>query len=261
MAVPNLTSRLAATLLGAACAFALAFGPDEADARAKPSFAQGKKGGVLRIDGSRRADDVVAGCDESGVVTLNGAQIEAGEGLLSCDRVVEVDVLVGGGNDFVDLTGVTDDAFGKARYAGFGRGTATYVSAGSGSDRVFGGARAFNQVMGGEGNDRIETGSRRDEVSGGPGSDSMVAGAGPDVVLAAAGKDRVRAGYGADIVNGGPDDDRLFGNAGDDRIGGWTGNDYLNGGTGNDYLIGGPGRNRIVRGPGKDRVVASKRLG
>lgn len=248
-------------LLGAAFLCVLALGPAEANARAKPSFDQGRKGGILRIEGGRRADDVIVACDETGVVTLNAAQIEAGDGPLACDQVVEVDVLVAAGNDFVDLTDVTDDVFGRARYPGFGRGTATYVDAGRGNDHVLGGLKAFNQVNGRDGSDRITTGSRRDEVNGGGAGDRIVAGAGPDVVLAATGADKVRAGYGADIVNGGPDDDRLFGSDGDDRIGGWTGNDYLNGGRGHDYLIGGPGRNRIVRGPGKDRVVNAGRRG
>ena len=140
-----------------------------------------------------------------------------------CERVREVVALPGGGNDSVDMSGMTGE---------FGSGGPIEV-------KVFGGADA-DQLQGAPGHHNL--------LSGGAGSDRVDGGDIADRVLGGASSDIVAGGGGRDSVYGGAASDLLYGDAGNDSLFGGPGNDALNGGPGRDRLNGGPGRDREAQG-------------
>jgi len=199
---------------------------------------------LLTVSGGKGSDHVTVLC-RAGLVKVNGKNPRGGA--VGCGKVSEVDVVTGGGNDRVNLSGVgPDSGFGQRDLpGGFGHGTGAAADLGDGSDRYRGGGSAFNLVLGGQGNDRMTGGRFRDSLQGGGGDDSAASGAGRDILLGNSGNDK---------LNGGADDDLLSGNAGNDVLIGAAGTDLLGGGVGMDRLFGGPGPDNLVGGPGKDRL-------
>jgi Ca2+-binding RTX toxin-like protein len=204
---------------------------------------------VLTVTSGKRADTVTVVCNATGQVEVNRRQPPAGP--VPCSKIVEVDAVMGAGNDRVNLSGV-DSRFGAAEFPGFGTGTGAGAQGGSGDDTYVGSATAFNLFLGGAGNDTARGGNLRDQLDGGAGNDDLRGLADRDSLLGRDGGDHLVGGAGADLLNGGSGDDKLAGGGGADIIGGDAGMDLLLGGPGPDRLIGGPGRDRLRGGAGQD---------
>ena len=118
-----------------------------------------------------------------------------------------------------------------------------------------------DEIVGGDGNDKIFAGLGNDTVHGGAGNDLLVGGAGGDTLHGETGNDRIqggddgdtlhgdggldviRGGNGHDTITGGTHDDRIWGNLGRDSLFGGNGNDVLRGGAWLDSMNGGAGNN------------------
>ena len=225
-------------LISAALAIAALAAPPAAEAKVSITFANG----LLKIKSGKRADRAVVFCNEGGLVKVNARDPRIGP--VECSAVNEVNALMGGGNDRVNLFGV-DGRFGQRDLPGFGLGTGAAAALGPGDDRYVGSPSAFNLVFGGSGNDRASGGAIRDLLQGGGDNDKLLGGDGNDVLV---------GGAGADTASGGPGDDLVSGNAGDDLLRGGAGNDLIGGGLGMDRLFGGPGDDRLIGGRQKDRL-------
>lgn len=147
-----------------------------------------------------------------------------------------------------------------------------YFSAGSGDDRLTGGAEK-DEFYGGDGDDILKGGAGDDVLHAGGGEhDRIDGGAGYDVatidrslaskgfVLVAAdvvGVEELTVYGGAfdDVIEGGDQVDDLRGGSGDDVISGGGGNDSLQGGDGSDRLSGGAGDDVLNVGLGADDRV------
>ncbi len=236
--------------VSAAAAAALLVAPGAAQAKVGSSLS----GSLLTVSGGRHSDRIVVAC-RNGLVKVNGKNPRGGA--IGCPKVSEVDVVAGGGNDRVDLSGVgTDAGFGQRDLpGGFGHGTGAAADLGPGNDRYTGGGSAFNLVLAGAGDDRMRGGRVRDSLQGGSGDDTATAGAGRDILLGNSGNDKLNGGADDDLLSGNSGDDLLIGAAGTDLLGGGSGKDRLFGGPGPDELIGGPGKDRLNGGPGNNTLV------
>ncbi|HEX2529041.1 MAG TPA: calcium-binding protein [Geminicoccus sp.] len=98
---------------------------------------------------------------------------------------------------------------------------------------------AAHDVVGGEGNNRIQGNAADNQLRGRGGDDWVHGGEGRDVIWGGDGSDDLRGGEGADRLFGDGGQDALYGGNGDDVIEGGAGADLLYGGAGADsYLIG-----------------------
>jgi Ca2+-binding RTX toxin-like protein len=244
-----IATRLTPTLLIAAAL--LAGVPAMAEARVSVTFA----GQVLTITSGKGADHANVVCSAAGTVEVNRRQPSGGP--VPCSKIVEVDAVMGEGNDKVNFSGV-DNRFGTAEFPGFGTGTGAGAQGGGGDDTYIGSATAFNLFLGGADNDTARGGNLRDQLDGGAGNDDLRGLADRDSLLGRAGGDRLVGGAGADLLNGGAGDDRLAGSGGADILGGDAGMDLLLGGPGPDRLIGGPGRDRLRGGAGQDVEIEKR---
>ncbi len=127
---------------------------------------------------------------------------------------------------------------------------------GNGRDRL-NGAEGRDFLDGAGGNDRLIGGDKRDVIDGGSGNDRMNGGEGGDSLLGGAGNDRMNAGTGNDMLDGGDGRDRMNGGAGNDMMDGGDGRDVLNGGEGDDALYDGLGNDRLKGGNGNDTLTNS----
>ena len=246
----NVTAfRLTPTLLIAAALFAGA--PASAEARVGVTFA----GQVLTITSGKGADHANVVCSAAGTVEVNRRQPAGGP--VQCSKIVEVDAVMGDGNDRINFSGI-DARFGAAEFPGFGQGTGAAAQGSGGDDTYIGSATAFNLFLGGSGNDTATGGQVRDQLDGGAGDDDLRGLADRDSLLGRAGGDRLIGGAGADLLNGGLGDDRLAGSGGADIIGGDAGMDLLLGGPGPDRLLGGPGMDRLRGGAGQDVEIEKR---
>jgi RTX calcium-binding nonapeptide repeat (4 copies) len=235
-------------LISAALAIAALAAPSAAaEAKVSVSFANG----LLKVQSGKRPDRVTVFCNEGGLVKLNGRDPRTGP--VECSAVTEVNALMGGGNDRVNLFGV-DGRFGQRDFPGFGLGTGTAAALGPGDDRYVGSPTAFNLVFGGGGNDRASGGALRDLLQGGRDNDVLGGGDANDVLVGGAGRDTASGGPADDLVSGNPGDDLLRGGDGNDLIGGGLGMDRLLGGVGDDRLVGGRQKDRLDGGPGNNEV-------
>jgi len=248
--VPGPHRSLTRVALPAALIAALLVGPATSHAKVRAQVS----GQLLTITGGKGADRASVVCQE-GFVVVNGKNPRTGA--VACSRISEVDALMGGGNDRVDLSGVGADAgFGQRDLpGGFGHGTGAAGDLGTGNDRFIGGPSAFNLVLAGPGEDNVTGGRLRDQLQGGTGDDRETGGAGRDVLLGNSGNDKLNGGSDDDLLSGNGGDDLLTGGAGADLLGGGAGMDRLFGGPGPDELIGGPGRDRLNGGPGNNTLV------
>jgi hypothetical protein len=242
-------TRLTPTLLIAAAL--LAGAPALAEARVSVTYS----GQVLTITSGKGSDHANVVCSAAGTVEVNRGQPAGGP--VPCSKIVEVDAVMGDGNDRVNFSGI-DGRFGTAEFPGFGTGTGAGTQGSGGDDTYIGSATAFNLFLGGLGNDTATGGNLRDQLDGGAGNDDLRGLADRDSLLGRAGGDRLVGGAGADLLNGGPDDDRLAGSGGADVIGGDAGMDLLLGGPGPDRLLGGPGVDRLRGGAGQDTEIEKR---
>ena len=96
-------------------------------------------------------------------------------------------------------------------------------------------------IIGTEGNDRLEGNHKNNRMLGLGGDDRLYGRQGNDVIFGNAGNDRLYGGQGNDNLIGGTGDDYLAGGRGTNRLSGGEGNDILNSRLGNDFLDGGTG--------------------
>jgi Ca2+-binding RTX toxin-like protein len=97
------------------------------------------------------------------------------------------------------------------------------------------GPRGRLEIIGGDGNERIDASSYR------VGAVVVNGGGGSDTLIGSRGDDSLDGGSGNDVIRGGAGHDTLFGNLGNDRLLGQGGNDELGGGLGDDRIDGGGG--------------------
>jgi len=242
----RLPSKLSLALL-VVCAAALTMAPG---ASAKLSISFEKR--LLTITGGDKGEVATVVCDDRGNVRVSGRSPKGGP--VPCRKIAEIDALMGGGNDRVDVSRVGPE-FAVASFEGFGVSTGVVGLLGAGDDVYVGSPTAFNLVLGHAGNDTASGGRTRDALNGGPGNDRLRGLGGRDTLLGKAGRDRLFGGAGGDVLSGNADDDFLSGGPGGDLLGGGRGDDALFGGPGRDRLLGGLGRDRLRGGPGRDVEV------
>src|SRR5262249_24422699 len=122
-------------------------------------------------------------------------------------------------------------------------------------------AAASLTVLGGAGNDKLESGTGNDTFNGGGGSDTAdyrQATGNVSVNLNIAGPQDVGGGRGSDTlisgenIEGSSYDDTLSGDANSNVLNGGNGNDVLDGGDGNDVLYASAGTDVLNGGNGND---------
>jgi Ca2+-binding RTX toxin-like protein len=177
--------------------------------------------GVLSIVGSSSVNDRHALRCREGFVLVGSSQRP--DHPVRCTQVRQVVARPLGGNDSVDMTGMTRE------FGGSGPITVT-IRGGAGTDSLMGAPLHRNLLFGDGDSDRVDGGEIGDRVSGGAGSDILSGRAGNDT------------------LSGGTASDLMYGDGGNDSLFGGPGNDALNGGPGRDKLAGGPGRDREAQG-------------
>jgi uncharacterized delta-60 repeat protein len=158
-------------------------------------------------------------------------------------RIKQIEIDLGPGNDRLDATALRL----PVRVVG-GAGD-DVIQTGSGADTIFGDATDGT----GTGVDVIESGAGNDTVTAGSGGSFIDAGAGNDLVTVIGGSNWVQGGAGNDVLLGGTGADVLEGGAGKDLLVGGLGADILDGGNGNDILFDGT---VAVANPGSDSLAA-----
>lgn len=128
------------------------------------------------------------------------------------------------------------------------------VVTGDGNDRISGNAGA-NFIYGMRGNDTLNGGLGNDKLDGGADNDLLQGADGNDQLIGGFGHDQLLGGTGNDLLVGGVGLDTLYGEDGNDQLNGIGGNDYLFGGAGADRLEGGAGRDVLIGGAGMDAFV------
>ncbi len=131
--------------------------------------------------------------------------------------------IAGEGDDFIDLSGVTDPDI------------IFEIEGGAGNDIIKAGAGdAF--IKGGSGDDKIWGGAGADQIYGGKGLDEIHGGGGNDLIF---GDDGIISDKSVKVtVNISDSDDKIYGDAGKDILIGGGGNDTIEGGASKDIIIG-----------------------
>ncbi len=158
----------------------------------------------------------------------------------------------GDGDDGETDDGDTDDGDETGGGGGSGGTGPDTVQLDPGGDSYIHGTDAAVVVLGGTGNDYVETGGGDDHISGGAGNDQLGGQGGNDTISGGDGNDTIWAAAGDDEAYGEAGDDSIFGGSGNDLLEGGAGEDFLDGSTGNDILRGGPGHDVLHGGPGND---------
>jgi hypothetical protein len=162
--------------------------------------------GVLRIDGTDRADHVVIArrIGRSG----NVVRVRANGSTWNIDaaKVRQIEMTGGAGDDEIVVQGLA---------------TPARIDAGNGGDTI----------VGGSGPDTLVGGLGDDQISGGLGNDVLVGGAGDDTIL---------GGKGDDGLWGGAGNDQLTDGLGENEFGGGAGQDVVKKGTlmPSEFIIG-----------------------
>jgi Ca2+-binding RTX toxin-like protein len=270
---------------GAAVAALLAF-PGVASANVTSTV---NAAGALTVT-TDAGDAVAITSDANGALKINGQ--DPGSGPATSASITSIQVTGDGGNNIIDLSGVSDPAFGVQ--------TTVNVDGGGGNDTITG-SKLADVLKGGDGNDRIigddnplgtdddmrgeggddtlvwNPGDDDDINEGGPGTDtSEVNGGGKEQFEVKPNPDPLKQGRVAfdrvqpDATFGAPfnvdisdDTERLDLNAGggEDIVNSAAGLDALqfaldlDGGDANDILDGGDGPDLMNGGPGNDRVI------
>ena len=180
------------------------------------------RGGVLNVQGTRRADVITVAPDaQQGMVdvNVNGRVFKFSEA-----RISKLSIKAGAGNDKVVVSHAIN--------------IPAYIDGGSGNDTIDGGG-GNETLIGGSGNDLIEGGPRNNYIDGAAGNDTLIGGAGNDTLVAGSGSDFLNGGGGNNVERGGPGNDVLQGNSpGDQLIGGGRNNHF--------GFFGGDGANGIA---------------
>lgn len=122
-----------------------------------------------------------------------------------------------------------------------------------GKNRLFGND-GDDDLFGGNGRDKMFGGAGDDYLSGGRGNDNLFGRAGNDVMIGSGGRDKLWGNDGDDVLKGGAARDKLFGGGGDDILRGHSGRDVIKGGQGNDMLFGGAGGDKFIFTSGQDTI-------
>ena len=204
------------------------------------------------------------------------------------------DRLAGGdGNDLLDGGAGADMLDGGAgvdwaSYVLAAEGVTVSLATGTGTGGQADGDRLIDieNLLGGEGDDRLSGDARANQIDGRGGNDTLTGGAGDDIFTGGAGADVLNGGAGVDWASyelategvtvsletgtgtggqaegdrlidienllGGEGDDQLSGDARANRLRGLGGNDRLTGGAGDDELTGGAGADMLDGGAGVD---------
>ena len=183
-------------------------------------------GGVLKIEGTRRAD----------VIDVASAQL--------------------GRNARAGLRITVNKETFYFRLKGIAR---VEIVTGDGDDRITTAAALVlpTSVRAGDGNDTIYGSAANDTLDGGPADDLIYGLGGDDVLLGGAGNDSLRGNNGADALNGGAGDDDLAGESNYlNRMPTWDPRsevDYI------DSLFGGTGSDTFYAHDGKDQIKDATR--
>lgn len=258
---------------------------------------------VRVTDPASGRDGIVTGTDDDDLI--NGSYIDPTDG----DRVDANDALIPGDgpNDDRIVAGDGDDT----AFAGLGNDT---IEGGDGTDSLDGGdgddlivsgddgamplpdrgypglypadsdpANDLDTLIGGVGNDTLQSGDDADLLYGGEGNDSLdggidddllYGGRGDDTIVGGEGSDLVEGEDGADLIYGGltpdfpdainipdatdlrPDNgrDTILAGSGDDTVYGLDDADSIEGNAGNDLLFGGIDDDTAIGGAGDDIV-------
>lgn len=119
------------------------------------------------------------------------------------------------------------------------------VAGKGGRDEIRNESAAVANIDGGDGDDRLYSGSAGGAVFGGAGNDTIIGRGANDLMYGGDGNDYVRAGAGNDSVYGGEGNDLLYGELGNDFLSGDGGDDWLRGMEGADVLNGGNGNDSL----------------
>jgi len=127
------------------------------------------------------------------------------------------------------------------------------LNGGPGSDffQTFAGT---DVIAGGGGNDLIRTGGGNDSIGGGDGNDTIFSGSASDAVAGGTGDEFIYGGKADDLVDGGDGNDVLLGDRGNDTVLGGSGSDTVFGNQGNDVVSGGDGNDSLFGGKDNDSV-------
>ncbi len=151
----------------------------------------------------------------------------------------------------VTLAGVGRIQVGSTQWATIAAGAAIEnIVTGDGADRITGSALA-NTIHGMRGTDTINGLEGQDALNGGAGNDTVTGGLGNDSLYGVGGDDNLSGDAGFDLIIGG---------VGNDTLSGGLGNDILNAGTGNDSALGGEGNDSVIGGDGADRLAGDAGL-
>jgi Ca2+-binding RTX toxin-like protein len=196
--------------------------------------------------------DVIAGAGSQTLdIHLEHGPFAPGVGAESSGvREIEWHIDLGGGSDYVDVTGSNRGDFirfdGKAGLelngdgdvdAQLGHVERRSVNGGKGDDRLlatpdtpsvsFYGQWGRDLLVGGDASDRLVGYDGADTLRGRQGSDILRGDDGADRAIGGAGKDRFHSGAGNDVSVAGPGDDDLTGGRGTDTLYGREGNDTM----------------------------------
>jgi Ca2+-binding RTX toxin-like protein len=126
------------------------------------------------------------------------------------------------------------------------------IQGSDGPDTLAGDAGAASRLLGGFGDDVINSQGAFDTINGNAGNDTVHGGSGHDVISGGKDTDALFADSGADTINGNLGADTIFGGAGDSMLRGGAGDDVLVGGAGNDQIWGDRGSDIAKGGAGAD---------
>lgn len=205
--------------------------------------------------------DVLYGSNLSDAIFYNNGNFGSGVG--GFDSIEQF--FLGGGNDFLDLSGHGAGGVDYAKEATINAGVGDdIVIGGAGKDTIDGDA-GNDLIFGYRGSDIIRGGTGNDTLYGDDlgfngisGNDTVQGGSGSDTLYGGAGTDRLEGGDDNDVLYGGRGGDNLFGEAGDDTLygddPGTSGNDKIDGGSGNDTIFAGAGDDETYGGLGNDAM-------
>ncbi len=127
--------------------------------------------------------------------------------------------------------------------------------AGSSLDNIIHGMRGNDTVYGGDGNDSVDGGDGDDLIDLGAGDDYLdIVSSGDDTFYGGAGDDYIYGYIGNETYYGEDGNDTLLGYSGDDQLDGGEGADSIEGDEGNDTIHGGSGVDTLYGGTGNDTL-------
>ena len=221
---------------------------------------------IANLIGSQDYGDTLVGDDKPNILegrggddTLEGGAgddiLHGGTGDDTLEGGVGEDKLYGGAGDDTLAGGVGEETLdgGTDNLENGGKGdTANYEESSDGITVDLSSRDANNDIKGRGGDADRDTLVEIENIIGGEGVDRLT-GDDKDNTLEGRGEaDRLTGGEGDDTLYGGTGDDTLAGGVGEDNLYGGAGKDDLVGGTGDDILDGGDGDDDLAGGRGDD---------